>query len=299
MKRRLFIVIALVVQNSFAADVFDRYEPRTHHLLDRLEANATIGGYPIWNGEGKWRLIEIKRYDSTGTAKSVPMGRVTVIQTENKQFVAAMDVNANLAQGSASDWTDEPCKRDDLLFKASLGGAIKNINCVTINHLANYLQNPNGKLAEAFAEVSSQGVEIPPTVLLITATRYTDNLRRLQVKLALNPEIEGFERARESWGRNPWHKSQALKDPKKRAFIDGLGVWSMSFAKAMDHAFEKDLNAFASISSWRKHGSGVSSQTSVSISNEDKLTELKRLYDDGLITQQVYLEQQKTILNAQ
>lgn len=251
MRTALLTILALVAQTSFASDVFDRYEPRSYSLADRLEADATIGGYPIWNGEGKWRLVEIKRYDSTGTAMSVPMGRVTVIQTENKRFVAAMDVIANLAQGSASDWTDEPCKRDDLLFKSSLGGAFTNVNCVTINHLANYMRNPGGKIAEAIAEAKSQGVEIPPTVLLITATRYSNNLRRLQVKLVLNPEIVGFERTSESWGLNPWHKSQSFKDPKKKAFIDNLGTWSVNFAKAMDQAFEKKADAFSFIPTWR------------------------------------------------
>lgn len=251
MKTVLFVILVLFTKTAFAADVFDRYEPRTYNVFDRLEANATIGGYPIWNGEGKWRLVEVKRRDSTGVAMSVPLGRVTVVQTENKQYVTGMDVIANLASGSASDWTDEPCKRDDLLFKASLGGAFTNINCVTINHLANYMRNPGGKLAEAYAEAIAQGLDVPPTVLLITATRYSSNNRWLQVKVVINPEIVGFERTSESWGRNPWHKSQAYKDPKKKAFIDSLGEWSMHFAKAMDKAFEKDVDAFSSIPTWR------------------------------------------------
>lgn len=263
MRTALLTILALVTQTSFAADVFDRYEPRNYSLADRLEADATIGGYPIWNGEGKWRLIEIKRHDSTGVAMSIPMGRVTLFQTENKQFVAAMDVIANLAQGTASDWTDEPCKREDLLFKSSLGGAFTNVNCVTINHLANYMRNPGGKIAEAIAEAKSQGVEIPPTVLLITATRYSSNNRWLQVKLVLNPEIDGFERASESWGLNPWHKSRYFKDPKKKAFIDNLGVWSVKFAKAMDQAFEKKTDAFSSISTWRASFQQTSSETPI------------------------------------
>ena len=40
-------------------------------------------------------------------------------------------------------------------------------------------------------------------------------------------------------------------------------------------------------------------QATASISKEEQLTELKRLYDGGLITQQVYMERQKAILNAQ
>lgn len=40
-------------------------------------------------------------------------------------------------------------------------------------------------------------------------------------------------------------------------------------------------------------------KATANVSKEDQLTELKRLYDGGLITQQVYLERQKTILNTQ
>jgi hypothetical protein len=43
----------------------------------------------------------------------------------------------------------------------------------------------------------------------------------------------------------------------------------------------------------------ASTQTSARISKEDQLTEVKRLYDGGLITRELYLERQKAILNAQ
>ncbi len=72
----LFLFSHLVV----AADVFDGTKPRDFKLADPLELNATVGGYPIWNGEGKWRLYDIKRRDSTGSSHTVPIGDVGLFQ---------------------------------------------------------------------------------------------------------------------------------------------------------------------------------------------------------------------------
>jgi hypothetical protein len=251
MHKTLFTILLFVSLTSSAADVFQRYEPRQFKLADRLELDATIGEYPIWNGEGKWRLYDIKRWDSTGVAPSVPMGSVKVFQTENKKLLATMTVSANLAQGRSSDWTDEPCKRNDMLFKASLGGKFKNINCVTINHIADYRKNSGGKDADLYALFVSEGIDIAPTVIRITFTRYSESLRRLEVVLTINPEVAGFARSSESWGRSPWHKSQAFSDPAKKKFIDALSVWAVSFAKQMDDAFEKKSDAYRAIPSWR------------------------------------------------
>ena len=237
---------------AYAGDVFNRNEPRPFNFADELETDASIGGYPIWQGEKKWRLFEISRSDSGGTAQSVPLGRVRVFQTENKNFVAAMTVAGNLAQASASDWNDEPCKRDDMLFKSSLGGKFRDINCVTINHVTNYASNPGGQAAKLFALFKEQGVDTPSTVLQIVFTRHSTNLRRLEVVLNINPELMGFPREPETtWGRSAWHQSQSFGNAEKKRFIDALSAWSLLFAKQMDVAFSKDLQAFTSIPSWR------------------------------------------------
>lgn len=46
------------------------------------------------------------------------------------------------------------------------------------------------------------------------------------------------------------------------------------------------------------HSALATTQATASISKEDQLTELKRLYDGGLVTQQVFMERQKAILNT-
>jgi hypothetical protein len=95
-------------------------------------------------------------------------------------------------------------------------------------------------------------IDIPPTVLSITITRFSNNGRRYVIELAINPERDGFERTTESlWAANPWHKSQAFKDPKKKAYIDSLSLWADQLGERVDAAFEKKLEAFAGLNSWR------------------------------------------------
>jgi hypothetical protein len=146
-------------------------------LGDPLEVDATIGGYPIWPGEKKWRFIKIDKHDSKGV-ETVSLGEVSLLQTEDKKFVAAMWVSANLNENRfISDWTDEPCKRDDMLFKKSIGGKFTNVNCVTINHVVGFLSNPTKEYAAGYALLREQGIDIPSTVLLVTFSRYAEGGR--------------------------------------------------------------------------------------------------------------------------
>jgi hypothetical protein len=252
MKILLCICVLLMNQASNAADVFDGSKPMPFMVGDRLANGLTIGGYPIWKGEGKWRIFDLSTANAGGGAMPVPLGTLSVFQTEEKKFVALMRVTANLAQASASDWTDSPCKRDDMLFKASIGGPFNNVNCITINHITGYPGNPGGRNAELYALLKEQAVEIPPTVIQIVFTRYTNNLRRLVVVLYVNPELAGFPRDNETqWGRNSWHKSQATNDPGKTRFIEALSKWSVQFGKQMNIAFDKKAEAFTAVESWR------------------------------------------------
>lgn len=251
MKRFFTLAFLVATQVVFSAELFPDGKPLSMTIGDRIEPGSTVGGYPIWNGEGKWRYLESAKWDTTGVV--VGLGRATVFQTENKQFVATMSVIGNLALAPSRDWTDEPCKRDDYLFKSLSGGPFRNINCVSINHIVGYPGNVTGKDAEAFAFFKEQGIDVPPTVIRVTFTRYTDSMRRYEVRLSINPEIVGFQRDTGTvWGQNSWHKTQAMNNPDKKKFIDELSAWASAFAKQMDPAFDKEPNAFASIPTWRK-----------------------------------------------
>jgi hypothetical protein len=139
-----------------------------------------------------------------------------------------------------------------MLFKANIGKSVWQDNCVTINHLANYANNPGGRDAELYALMVSQGISSPPTVLEVKFTRNGTSGNTITTKIMINPEVLGFARETEvSWGKNPWNKIFSFNDPAKKQLIDALGVWALQFAKQMDEALDQKPQAFASIPSWR------------------------------------------------
>jgi hypothetical protein len=250
MRHILFgLTILLSYAIASAGELFSErnYQPRVFAMADKLENDATIGGYSIWNGEGKWRLYELIRSEAS---RGEPLGDVRLFQTENKKFIATMSVYANLAPGS-STWSDEPCKRDDMLFKKQMAGGRED-NCVTINHITRFMSNPEGKGIELFAMLKEQGIEFPPTVLQIKITRNGTSSRKLAYTLHVNPEILGFaSETEQNWSRSPWNKTMAFNDASKKQFIDGLSNWALAFAKQMDEGIMQKPNAFSNIPSWR------------------------------------------------
>jgi len=162
-----------------------------------------------------------------------------------------MEIYSNLTTGEGAYWTDEPCKRNDMLFKKQFASGRED-NCVTINHITHFMANPEGKAIELYAMFKEQGIELPPTVLQIKLTRNGTSSRKLEYAIYVNPEIVGFASETEyNWSRSPWNKTMAFNDPAKKQFIDALTAWALTFAKQMDDGLKQKQDAFANIPSWR------------------------------------------------
>lgn len=231
-----------------AQDLFNAKEPLDVPFLQKLDPAQHIGGYPILNIGSELGIIHLKTSYSPGTASGVPIGNAAFLDIRDNKFFASMDVQANLANTNASDWTDEPCKREDFLWKRSTGGQFSKINCATINHITKYFTNPSGAFQQYLVKFRELGIDIAPTVIRVEFTRYSENGRRLVYKVYLNPEAFGFDRDAEPiWGANSWHKSFINKNPKKVEFIANLSKWAEAVQDKMDAAFNKKLDAFSSV----------------------------------------------------
>lgn len=249
-KKLLFLCIFLSSIFANAAELFPSSSPRQFSIADKLESDSTIGGYPIWQGEGKWRIFDLSVVDSSGRADPIPLGTARLFQTEGNKWVASMDVKANLRPGNGY-WSGDPCKRNDMLFKIQMDGG-KQDNCVTINHITHYMGNPSGKAAELYAMLKQQGIEYPPTVLAVQLTRNATSMQTLTYTLWINPELLGFARDSEpEWGRNTWNKTFSYSDPAKKQLVDALATWATKFGKQMDDGIARKQDAFTSIPSWR------------------------------------------------
>lgn len=163
---------------------------------------------------------------------------------------------ANISYGGNSNdwWSEEPCKRDNFLWKNATDKSFHDVNCVSINHTVGYMVNPGGEFDELLAQMKAQDIQFAPTVLRATFTRYTRGGRYLSYVVDLNPEHFGVERDDTvPWAANSWHKDRIHSDPKKVAVLDGIKRWATDVQKRMDAAFNKEADAFKNLKSIRAY----------------------------------------------
>ena len=268
--------------------------------MQTISAARTIGGYPIFNIGNDPGLINLKTTASSGPSdSSVPLGTADLVDIRDSNFFAAFYVQANLNVNSRiSDWTDEPCKREDYLWKKSIGGKFKNINCVSINHVTRYWASPTGSFQQFLVKFREMGIEVPPTIVRVEFTRFANSGTRLRYRVDINPEVFGINRDAEPiWGSNSWHKSFIKRDEKKVQFIANLSKWAEEVQARLDNAFNKKLDAFAGMPEFSGYLRGTPPSPS-NASIEDKLKAAKEFFDKNLLTEQQYNEQVKTLLNT-
>ena len=116
-----------------ARELYSGRDPIGFQFMEQIPQASTMGGYPLLSLGNDPNLIHLKTSYSTGTASALALGNLSFVDVRGGKFFAAIDMQANLETGNMSDWTDEPCKRDDFLWKRSTGGAFRNINCATIS----------------------------------------------------------------------------------------------------------------------------------------------------------------------
>ncbi len=297
---------SLIIYDASAQDLFARksafsqWESVVEKSQVVTERNS-VGGYPVLKVDEEMRALFSKLNYSTGV--TVPLGRVYLASQKEKKFAVAIDITGNLSQASSSDWKDEPCKREDFLWKRSLGKDFRSVNCVSIKHVVNYFVKPTGEFQQMLVWFNDQGIDVPPTIVRVEFTRYAPNTRRLVYRVDINPEHYGIARdATGVWGANGWHKNFISRDQKKVDFIENLKKWAIDVQDRMDNAFDKDARAFSNLktltaylqpsSDQPKNKDGINVSTT-----EDQLAKVKSLFEKGLITEIQYNEQVKDILN--
>lgn len=227
-------------QLGMAQDLFPNKSPVTFSFLRKVETDRTVGNYPILSLGNTWGLFHAK---TGSTNLNQAMGNLSAADIRDGQLYAFLDMTGNLEEVRSSDWTDEPCKRQDFLYKK--GEGFKNVNCATIGYSTSFFQRPTGDFQVYYAKFRDMKIDIPPTVIRIDFTRYSDQGRRLVYSVKLNPEFFGFARDTETiWGASSWNKAFIDKDPRKVAFISGLSKWVDAVRDRMDKAFDHQKGAF-------------------------------------------------------
>lgn len=244
----LLISIALP-STGLSRELFDGRKATPHGFLDPLEERSTAGGYPIVPTGDQQQILHLEVTSSTGVGSGLPLGRAHIISARNSALSTAIDMQVNLEQDIyIGEPTDDPCKRDDFLWKRSTGGRFRDMNCASINYMVNFFKNPRGIFQQYLVYARENSLDIPPTVLYVEFSRFQTTGRTLRFKVYINPEQYGFARDNETvWGAATWHKSFIARDPAKVAFVEKLSRWATDVQNRIDKAFNKDRDAYAGL----------------------------------------------------
>lgn len=241
----LFLLGLLFSIPGYGQDLFNGREANSFAFMQKVPATQNMRGYPILGLGNEYGLALLKT--SYSTPHQIPLGNAHFIDIMDGKFVALLYVQGNLGTDRmASDWTDEPCKSENFLWKRSTGRQLRDVNCASINHIVRYFVSPTGDYQQFLIYFREKGIDIPPTIVRVVFTRYSERGARLIYQLDVNPEFFGIARDSEQvWGANGWHKRFIQKDARKTAFLAGMTKWAEDVQVRMDRAFEKDPAAFA------------------------------------------------------
>ena len=214
---KLIFFFSIPVFSAFSQDLYISTSAGPFTSFQQIKPSNHVREYPIPDIGGAWSLVGLNTYASTGTGSGVPLSNTYLVEVRNGKFFAALNIQANLDEkGGIADWVDEPCKRDDMLWKRSIGGKFSRINCATVNHLTNFYVNPSGNFENHLVLLKAKSIEIPLVVIAVSFTRYDSNGRRLRYEFNFNPEAMGIEKTQNySWNQSTWHKNYISKDPAK------------------------------------------------------------------------------------
>jgi hypothetical protein len=247
----IFLLLGMLFNTiGHGQDLFSRTEPIAFSTMQKVQPTHSVGGYPLLNIGNDLGLMHLKVTNTSGThlGSGVPLANAYMVDIRNGIFFAGIVVQANLSTSNATDWTDEPCKREDYLWKKSIGGRFRDINCVSMNHIVRYFAAPTGEYQQHRVYFMDKGIEFPPTVVRVIFTRHSSRERRLIYQVDINPEVFGVDRDSGTiWGSSSWHKKFVQRDVKKVEFVANLSKWAEDVQIRMEKAFDKDAAAFVGL----------------------------------------------------
>ena len=214
----------LAAIQSYGADLFQDGKLRDIKKGDLIVATDTIGGYPIYQDDGRWQFVSSKQWQSTG-GDTIKMGEVSLHYFQGSELLAWQSLQATLAAGTISNWHGTPCSPDHLVVRNT--GKGKQDNCMTIDpRIINIGATPTLFLTIALTNTGSMG-------------------RYYRLNLSVNAGQLGIKNS----GVGDWTKEDLKVDAKKQEVLDRLTKWAELLQDASIQAFDfsKPQDVYAKI----------------------------------------------------
>lgn len=237
MKKIVFAVaLAIVATSSNSADLFKDDKPVDFVKDSILAPGTTVAGYPIFKGDGEWRLQNVTSFTANTTGSTMTsgsgLGWISLNQKESngEWFANLLLLVSTLPAGGDVYSTGTPCGGSHMVTVNKGGG--RDDNCLTID-AANF-------------QSGSRFV----TYFNVAVTQTRSGGRRYIMTLQLNAELLGFRETAPA----DWNNADLLQlSPSRTAFALKIKDWASLLQNGSEHIldFSKPQNGFDGIPSYR------------------------------------------------
>lgn len=218
---------------AHAGEFFPNGKPASFERDAFVEGLSTVGGYPIYGGNGAWQFASSSSSESGALNEAEAIKRGTIVLYEIapiNQLSAVMVVTANLSTSGVNQYyTGNPCAGEHLIL--SHKSQRTEDNCLTVNATTQQFGKPNATyFSVQIAQTKSAG-------------------RLYVISLHLSADALGFARTTPT----DWNPVAVEKSPVRKAFIEKLRVWAEQLQDAANQAldFKKPQDAFVQVPSYR------------------------------------------------
>ncbi|MEA3195150.1 MAG: hypothetical protein QOD26_3483 [Betaproteobacteria bacterium] len=247
--KSIFAAFLAVCVNDAAAQIVSRNSLHLQPVGSVVSGSFVLVNKVVPLPEGEFTLVatqvrEEKFVSGDYARQGHKLVDVALGQIVDQRLRVAVGATALLAWGGGRrEWTDEPCKRDDTLFRLNQTPFMKRNyeqNCLMVNYLVNSFGQSATGIYQKFAGWLKDGGGATPiaTVMETTITRIAVG-DYLAVRYLINPEAYGCDGAPSaSWTTSDWHKSRIAKDPEKSRFANGVFEFGKATQVRINEAFE-------------------------------------------------------------
>ncbi len=223
-------VLGLFALTANADDLFVDGKPAHYVQYAHLAPSSSVGGYPIYQGDGDWRVIDVvpsQTHAISGDAESIKMGIAGFLQPALQGGdLASMWVRVNLTTTGVNQYmTGSPCGGAHMVAVNHITG--RDDNCMTID----------------VATPSAAGKGVSHFWIRITQNRSAG--RSYHMDLRLNAGALGFANTVPA----DWSADALGAEPSRKVFADHLQQWAVLLQNGANRALEfgKPMDAFSKV----------------------------------------------------
>ncbi|MDK9722436.1 MAG: hypothetical protein OEL53_14765 [Rhodospirillales bacterium] len=187
----------------------------------QVSGSVRIGNAHVALPPGSFTVAVFNESESTGSAAiHSKLHLAWLVQTVDGRLNRAILIESNTGNSLVGGWNrnKEICDRKDIHHNDSdQNYSIKDTHCWSVNHYVLGRSSSTSKTTTAFYDYTKDMRR--PVAALVNAFYLVKGASFLRALYYLNPEIEGFDPAKQDWRTNDWHMDRVSGDPKRSAYV--------------------------------------------------------------------------------